>query len=180
MPGEVDPESQCTAHAKHSGERCKRSVVPGTTVCRYHGGLAPQVKAAAERRLELEAARQAMVTYGLPREVEPHEALVEELNRTAGHVTWLGWSVQLLDENEVADHRWTRLYQEERRHLADVAKTCIAAGVAERAVRLAEDQAQQLARIVSAILADLGHDLSDERTREIVRLRMLEGGREAA
>lgn len=32
---------QCTAHAKNSGDRCKRTPEPGFTVCRYHGGLTP-------------------------------------------------------------------------------------------------------------------------------------------
>lgn len=30
--------SQCTAIAKHSGERCKQVAVNGTTKCHYHGG----------------------------------------------------------------------------------------------------------------------------------------------
>lgn len=32
---------------------CKKEAILGSTVCRFHGGAAPQVKAAAERRLLL-------------------------------------------------------------------------------------------------------------------------------
>jgi hypothetical protein len=71
-----------------------------------------------------------------------------------------------------------RLYQEERDRLVRVAKAAIDAGVAERQVRITEEQARQLARVVSAIVIDLGHDLADDRVREVVRLRLLEGGGE--
>lgn len=33
---------QCTAKAKQTGERCKRQVTPGRTVCYYHGGRIPR------------------------------------------------------------------------------------------------------------------------------------------
>jgi hypothetical protein len=57
-----------------------------------------------------------------------------------------------------------------------VAKLAIDAGVAEQQVRLAEEQAKQLAAVIRAILTDLGHDLEDERVRDVVRLRLIEGG----
>ena len=42
---------RCIAHARTTGKRCARSAIAGATVCRMHGGAAPQVKAAAEARL---------------------------------------------------------------------------------------------------------------------------------
>jgi hypothetical protein len=42
---------ECHAKAKSSGKKCKQPVVPGATVCVYHGGSAPQVQEAAKRRL---------------------------------------------------------------------------------------------------------------------------------
>lgn len=45
------PDRQCTAKAKSTGKRCEQSAIRGGTVCWKHGGAAPQVKAAAERRL---------------------------------------------------------------------------------------------------------------------------------
>ncbi len=44
----------CTAR-RTDGKPCKASAIKGATVCRVHGGSAPQVRAAAQRRL-LEAA----------------------------------------------------------------------------------------------------------------------------
>ena len=41
---------KCRA-TNRSGNPCRQTAIPGGTVCVYHGGAAPQVKAAAERRL---------------------------------------------------------------------------------------------------------------------------------
>lgn len=40
-------EKQCTATAKTTGNRCRQPAIRGGTVCRFHGGAAPQVKAKA-------------------------------------------------------------------------------------------------------------------------------------
>jgi len=42
---------QCRATSKQTGQQCRRSAIPGGTVCRYHGGAAPQVVQAAMDRL---------------------------------------------------------------------------------------------------------------------------------
>jgi hypothetical protein len=41
---------KCTARSSRTGDRCKRWPVAGGTVCPSHGGRAPQVRDAAERR----------------------------------------------------------------------------------------------------------------------------------
>lgn len=87
---------KCTAR-KSNGEPCKNWAVKGATVCRNHGGSAPQVRAAAARRREQEAAQKAVATLGLPVDISPTEALLEEVRWTAGHVQWLRGRVQELD-----------------------------------------------------------------------------------
>ena len=42
---------QCVATNKKRGDRCQKQAIAGGTVCRFHGGAAPQVKAAAAKRL---------------------------------------------------------------------------------------------------------------------------------
>jgi phage terminase small subunit len=44
---------QCTAKSVRSQKQCRRAAILGGTVCIMHGGKAPQVIAAAQRRLEL-------------------------------------------------------------------------------------------------------------------------------
>lgn len=42
---------RCSATSKVHHGQCKRDAIAGGTVCRYHGGAAPQVKKAAQLRL---------------------------------------------------------------------------------------------------------------------------------
>lgn len=51
MDSQNPMERRCTARSKQSGERCKRVPIPGGTVCRMHGGAAPQVQRSAWERL---------------------------------------------------------------------------------------------------------------------------------
>lgn len=50
-PKAEDLEHRCQAKSKQTGKRCGQVAIPGARVCVYHGGDAPQVKAAATRRL---------------------------------------------------------------------------------------------------------------------------------
>ncbi len=43
---------RCRARSKQSKKRCRKVPLLGGTVCEKHGGAAPQVKAAAEARLQ--------------------------------------------------------------------------------------------------------------------------------
>lgn len=116
----------------------------------------------------------AVESFGLPREVDPHSALLEELHRTAGAVTWLGAVVADLDRENggivwgagtesARPSTWVSLWQGERKHLVEVSRACISAGIEERRVRLAEESGRQLAGVVRAVLDRLG--LSDSQQR---------------
>lgn len=50
MDGADPMKARCTA-TNRQGTRCGRAPIPGGTVCRMHGGAAPQVKEAAMARL---------------------------------------------------------------------------------------------------------------------------------
>lgn len=43
--------NQCTAKSSRTGKRCAKASISGGSVCRTHGGGAPQVKAKARERL---------------------------------------------------------------------------------------------------------------------------------
>lgn len=54
--GTADPKGgqtwqRCSAHSRTSGRQCGQRAILGGTVCHYHGGAAPQVKAKALDRL---------------------------------------------------------------------------------------------------------------------------------
>lgn len=181
---------KCTGTAKTTGKPCEAWAIRGGTVCVKHGGAAPQVKAAAARRAKEAAAKSAVVLYGLPVEVDPHTALLDELWRTAGHVAWLRAQIAGLEDAALhgpvggethpreEPHVWVRLYQEERRHLALVARDCIRAGIEERRVTLAEQQGVLIADAFRAFAVALGHDPASREVKEAARaqLTLIAGG----
>jgi hypothetical protein len=193
MPRERQ-KRKCRGHNR-DGSPCKNWALPGQLVCRMHGGAQPAARRNGERRVQEQAAREATATYGLPVEVDPHDALLQEVHRTAGHVAWLHEIVQAIAQDdlirgvtkvvrmpdgttrtevEAAPTVWLTQYQKERDHLRKVCADAIRAGVEERLVRLEEEKAVRLAACVRGIVSDLGHDLGEERVRTIVRRRLME------
>ncbi|MEU8334817.1 hypothetical protein [Micromonospora tulbaghiae] len=157
----------------------------GTGRCKLHGGSTRSHVTAGQKAL----AEKAVATFGLPREIDPRDALLEEVYRTAGAVDWLHQQVQALQANEVVwgvteevtkdagefpgvdttraaeVNIWVHLWQRERAHLVKVAKEAISAGIEERKVRLAEQQGAMLAGVIKAILGDL--DLTPEQQAKV-------------
>ncbi|TXH12528.1 MAG: hypothetical protein E6R03_12735 [Hyphomicrobiaceae bacterium] len=107
---------------------------------------------------------------GAPIDITPHEALLQEVQRTAGLVVWFEDILEKAasdKENPFDDVmiQYTKLgvtpsatwqmYQWERQHLVDVSRIAIKAGVAERKVQIAEQQGRLIAAVMQAfILSD--------------------------
>jgi hypothetical protein len=79
---------KCTATNKKTGLRCKQWAILGGTVCRYHGGNAPQVKRKAEERLkELVAPAITALQEILEDPKHPHRmAAVKEILERDGRI----------------------------------------------------------------------------------------------
>lgn len=191
---------KCSATAR-TGSRCGNWAIPGASVCRMHGGAAPQVRQAAKvRAASLQAhhvAERMVARAGVG--VDPIEHLLESLHRSAALVEVWGVMVAELDaraeawadthgthrgeigyrstgpespdELEVASrdalivlnrsgmgtvHPFVAEYTLALERRARFAKLCIDAGVAERQVRIAEQQGALLAQVIRGILTDLG------------------------
>lgn len=189
MPHFGDPETarkdrpplpRCHATAKNSGQQCKQPAIPGGTVCRYHGGGAPQVKAAAARRLLVQGILERAAYFGDLRELDPATALEEELWRTAGHVAWLGHLVGVRMAAQPLDERETyELYQTERKHLFEVSKACLSIGIEERRVRVSEQLAERIASFGRGLLEAVGVDPRSDVARSAFRrqLTLIAGGK---
>lgn len=139
--------------------------------------MSPSGRKAAERH----AAEQAVQVFGLPTSVDPHRALADELARSNGAVRWLadmiagfessdGLKQYALGEGALWEKPsvWYEIYARERKHLVVVAEVCIKCGLAAREVRLAEEQGVLVAKVIAAVLAEVGIVPTDE-VRGIVR-----------
>jgi hypothetical protein len=152
------------------------------------------VERAAEVRARGRVLAEAVVTYGLPVDVDAGDALLEEVRRSAGHVRWLAEIIRGLDPEalvwgarstsrqvgrsvdgpvdvttsveQAGLNVWLDLYHRERILLRKVAEAAVRAGIAERQVRLAEADGERAGRWLQATLAVL--ELSAEDMREVM------------
>lgn len=169
---------QCTATSKQSGNQCRNTAVPGLKVCRIHGGSTARAKAAAARNIETQRARDAANQLGIPLNVSPQQALLDEVQRAAGMVAYYGQKVaEIADQDanrlvngvtkveqregfqagttktvEATTSVWLRLWNEERDRLTRVAAAALKAGIEERRVQLAEAQGALIADVIRRIL----------------------------
>ena len=181
-PGHDKPK--CGAKKRQGDGCCRRPAGwgtdhPGAGRCKLHGGATASHRDAAMEQQAIEAVK----TYGLPRDISPTDALLEEVRYSAGHVAWLRERVAAIDPEALvwgvteeaernatefsgtdttraaAMNMWLDLYHRERRYLLDLTKTAIAVGIEERRVRLEEAKGQVVAELIRRILGRL--DLSD-------------------
>jgi len=168
---------------------CKRPAGAGTDHvgegrCKHHGGSTRTHKKSAGKQI----AKKARDTFGLPVEIDPAQALLEEVWRTQGHVIWLGLQVQQLKTKNVAwgitkikrggdDYGTTQeakvnafvaLYQEERKHLVRVTAEALKAGVEEKRLTLETHRAELVVNMLGSIFDDL--ELTDEQAVKLEEL----------
>lgn len=174
---EEHQRSECTCPRKRGKGPCHGPAVTGADKCRMHLGekAAPVIAEAKAEAL----ARKAVETYGLPRDISPTDALLEEVRYSAGHVAWLRAKVAEIEADDLvwgkteeteknasefagtdtthaaAVNVWLDLYFRERKHLLDLTKTAISVGIEERRVRLAEAQGSLMNDVIRRILARL-------------------------
>lgn len=145
---------------------------PGVGKCQRHHGNGELASKRAKSLMRDLAARSALRTLAVPIEVSPTEALMGLVYEAAGNVAFLGGRVADLGLELVGDvYSLTRegdavatsedaraivkLYNDERDRLAKVAKLAIDAGLEERAVRVLEDQAVMIAKVLRATIMAL-------------------------
>jgi hypothetical protein len=78
----MDESKRCTATSKRTGQRCGLARIPGTTVCAKHGGAAPQVRAAAARRV----AEQKVRKVAMKLDVDPQEVSTDPVALLSGMI----------------------------------------------------------------------------------------------
>ena len=181
-------KAKCKGKNREGGP-CGKYPIKGGAVCASHGGGAKQVRAAADRRLAEEEMAASVVTLGLPVDIDPAQALLDEIQWCAGHVAWLRSKVQEIQDADLvwglADHQhgyndkggvdmktdkagpsvWLELYNQERDRYHRVCALALKSGIEERRVKLAEQQGDLVAAVVNRILNRLG--LTPEQWAEV-------------
>src|SRR5438477_8073758 len=79
---DMDESKRCIATSKRTGRRCGLARIPGTTVCAKHGGAAPQVRAAAARRVAEQKVRKAAMKL----EVDPQDVSTDPVALLSGMI----------------------------------------------------------------------------------------------
>lgn len=121
----------------------------GIGPCKFHGGAMQPHRARANRI----RAQEAVSRFGLPREIEADQALIEELHRCAGHVAQLG---RLIESGSAAEAESAyKLYLIERTQMLKVAQTVEGLGIDQRRLEVQEFQATILAGVIKKVLRDL-------------------------
>lgn len=177
---DVTTYHQRCVRVKRNGVQCGLPAMRGTTVCQMHGGRAPQVRAAAQRRLALaeglKGVAQLVADNGLPEptELHPAEHLLRGLALSAMLVEALANTVAAHDAKpgDSLSEAWER----ERERHARLAKATLDAGIDERLARVAEQQVTVLSGILEAVIQELGHDPADPAVRQIIHAKILEVG----
>lgn len=184
----------CTGHIsrdrgeKRKGDPCGQPAMAGQDVCRSHGGKAPQNLAKALERQQREQAEKALAAFGERVDVDPAEELLDLICHTAGHVRYIRTRVHELarsdqtwgitkekdggdDEGTTFESKpnvWIQMLDHWSDKLAKYVVEALRIGLDERRVRIAEKQGEWTIKVLEGVLAELGHDLHDPDTAQLV------------
>ncbi|MUN41431.1 hypothetical protein [Actinomadura litoris] len=152
---------------------------PGVGNCKLHGGSVRNARVAARTA----KARIAAERFGGSLDIDPATALLQEVQRSAATVAYLQLRVQELEEDQIvwgvteetigADREvkkkatpnaWIVLYQQERRHLAQVSKAALDAGATATIVDVFRQVGTTYVTLVGRVVEQVivGLELSDE------------------
>lgn len=165
--GEGEERKICGAvKTDGSGKVCQLQAGYGTDhlgwgKCKWHFGNTRALKTAAAR----EEAEEIIKTFaaGVRVDAEPDVLMLQEIQRTAAIVEWFEKLIGEMGINELVHltdigarpRAFVDIYQRERAHLINSCKIAISLGLAERQVKLAEEQGALLATCIKLILGDL-------------------------
>lgn len=163
--------SQCTATAHGSGERCRAPAIRGATVCQAHGGSAPQVRAAAQRRLAEQEAARTLSEVGVAPIDNPLQALADLVAETVALKDHLAAKVAALgDELRANNNKWgTEQMRAEYQALERAYDRCgrlleawVRLGIDERRLAIQEMSIDLMDLVMRRAWARLGHDQNDD------------------
>lgn len=104
------PDKALCGYSMGNGRKCIKTAGAGTDhkgygFCFKHGGNSRNFTIAAQKIM----AREAVTQYGLSKVIDPHQALLEEVYRSAGIVDFLQNKIQSMTEEELV---WGKVGEE--------------------------------------------------------------------
>lgn len=171
------------------GERqCKRSALPGQTLCQSHGGN----RTVAEHSKALTAMQRFVQPYDGP--LDPITAFEAEFRRTYGRILWLEDQIAGLEDerdliwglakeehinagefpgtNKTYESRingFEEMLRWERKHLLELEKVYIRANLDERRLGIMRQYIEGTYASVVSLVRSLGHDTADPEVRDKIR-----------
>lgn len=180
----------CKAHKRGTdkGMPCRQEPIAGGTVCYYHGGRVPAVRAKAQDRLDLEAAEKELHRFGVKVVVDPAEEMLDLIAHTAGYVRFIRTRVDIIHAEdmiwgksrektggedfgttfEAKPNVWITMLDVWSEKHARLLVEALKLKLDERRIKIAEAQGNALIKVLDGVLAELGHDPNDTRTADIV------------
>jgi len=173
-------DGKCAAMLKDGTRRCTARAMDGQAVCKAHGGSSPQAKRKAAARLATERVTRVMerslslleIDKETAEKLDPRDVLLGALRHAViRHEWWLRVVAQMTDDGnnpnplEVITSNGNEYRAVQRVHVfagelgawhdrvITAAKVCVAAGLDERAVAAAEEQAR--AAVATAAASDV-------------------------
>jgi len=168
-------DRRCSAHSSRTGERCRQWAIKGGKVCPAHGGRAPQVAAAARRRVIEQAAAAELARL----DVTPLDDPLSELALLAAQI--VAWKNMMAEKvNQLSSLRYegegsgeqlraeVALWERALDRCEHVLTAMARLNIDERLTVLAEHHVEMVIWLVSSTLARFGLDIYDDVVSGIV------------
>lgn len=198
-----DPVKHCYGKLAGRDGHCTRVKGYGTEHlgwgrCKHHGGCTKSgIQAAAREEM---TANHKLFGDLIP--VDPGEGLLQEVARSNGFIRFIERALadkgidqdviqnpeRLLLEMTVIGWQaqaWVSIWQDERKHFVTCCKTALAAGIAERQIRIVEGFATMIGDLIYGLISDLAEvidavDPEDPVVRQVAHRAMMRVGQQMA
>ncbi len=170
-------DQQCTAKARTTQKQCGNYQLPGLTVCRMHGGAAPQARAAglmrvATQKIEASAAR-TLAHEGITAIEDPLEELGKLAAGAKALMEALGARVNALDDLEHFDAKNSpaikaevQMYERAIDRVHRLLDSLVRHGYAERQIQIQESEAMLVAGVLRRVIAALGLTAEQQKSAQ--------------
>jgi hypothetical protein len=171
---------QCTANAR-TGERCNNHALRGTTVCRMHGGVLPNVKKAAASTVAKHVADAKIAEFLATTEIKPVENPLEALRELAGEIItvkdWLrGQVTDLSHQSAVQGDQISAIMQLYSNFLDKAERILVNIGklnIDERLSKIEAHQAQVMAQVMGEVILRMLQDKVKQQEAKVITGQLL-------